>query len=341
MPAARWTPSEGEPLLAQFQATARGNVGTKWYSGKATKIHADSTVDVLYDNGDTEQRVHPKFVKPSKAIPASAPPTPVSTPPTPVPPARAGLSEYELQREKNIADNKAALAALGLGDDSPRLIGPRVHQLRQTARKPRRESGPPQRVHPSRSRSAPDRLSAGLELEDVEAVERSARKKRQRRVFREEGGDAAFPRTEILVAESRWTLPALPGGGRHNSSCHLCTQGVASWRGAFSGPLGCSQCPLIWCSRCLTNIYEECHDDAATGDNLLVHRVIERANEAAAFVCPMCTSTCPCLRAGCGSKIEKHKSAGWVGVTGRRDALCRTPLVKRLKDDEALASLVA
>ena len=55
----------------------------------------------------------------------------------------------------------------------------------------------------------------------------------------------------------------------------------------------------------------------------------------------MCTSTCPCLRAGCGSKIEKHKSAGWVGVTGRRDALCRTPLVKRLKDDEALASLVA
>ena len=79
----------------------------------------------------------------------------------------------------------------------------------------------------------------------------------------------------------------------------------------------------------------------STGDNLLVHRVIERANEAAAFVCPMCTSTCPCLRAGCGSKIEKHKSAGWVGVTGRRDALCRTPLVKRLKDDEALASLVA
>ena len=37
---------------------------------------------------------------------------------------------------------------------------------------------------------------------------------------------------------------------------------MASWRGAFSGPLGCSQCPLIWCSRCLTNIYEECHDDA-------------------------------------------------------------------------------
>ena len=139
-----------------------------------------------------------------------------------------GTVDYEICDLRDIAAMKAALAALGLGDDSPRLIGPRVHQPRQTARKPRRESGPPQRVQPSRSRSAPDRLSAGLELEDVEAVERSARKKRQRRVFREEGGDAAFPRTEILVAESRWTLPALPGGGRHNSSCHLCARaGVA------------------------------------------------------------------------------------------------------------------
>ena len=242
--AARWTPSEGEPLLARFQATARGHVGTKWYSGKATKIHADSTVDVLYDDGDTEQRVHSKFVKPSKATPASAPPTPVSTPPTPVPPARAGLSDYELQREKNIADNKAALAALGLGDDSPRLIGPRVHQPRQTARKPRRESGPPQRVQPSRSRSAPDRLSAGLELEDVEAVERSARKKRQRRVFREEGGDAAFPRTEILVAESRWTLPALPGGGRHNSSCHLCARAGVAARALAKSMVALTRPPL-------------------------------------------------------------------------------------------------
>ena len=34
---------------------------------------------------------------------------------------------------------------------------------------------------------------------------------------------------------------------KHNRSCHVCTQGNASWRGGFFQPIGCSYCCLIFC----------------------------------------------------------------------------------------------
>jgi hypothetical protein len=74
---------------------------------------------------------------------------------------------------------------------------------------------------------------------------------------------------------------------------------------------------------------------------MLVHHLIAGANREAAFVCPMCDGTCPCLRHGGGNKMEKHKAAGWVAVTGRRDPSCGTPYVKWVKDDAVLAKLLA
>jgi len=41
---------------------------------------------------------------------------------------------------------------------------------------------------------------------------------------------------------------------KHNRSCHVCTQGNASWRGGFFQPLGCSKCEKIYCPRCIGNI---------------------------------------------------------------------------------------
>eukprot|EP00967_Tisochrysis_lutea_P153721 scaffold303992_cov30-Tisochrysis_lutea.AAC.2 len=258
---------------------------------------------------------------------------------------RPTLSAYERERLRNIDENRKALEALGLAQEP--IIPPRQvshhRQYSHTETRRQHTTAVPARVQPARTRNAPERLAPIDYGEDIESVERQARTHRKRQRWRsddEEGGEHSFPRTEIIVQESNWSLPVLASGRTHNSSCHLCTQCVASWRGSFSGPLGCSQCPLIWCSRCLTNMYEECYEDLQNGDNMLVHNLIEAANREAAFVCPMCNGTCPCLRRGAGNKMQKHKAAGWVAVTGRRDPSCSTPMVKWLKDDDVLAKLM-
>jgi hypothetical protein len=77
---------------------------------------------------------------------------------------------------------------------------------------------------------------------------------------------------------SDWKLPTVKDAKgnemRRRLSCHICTQCTASWRGAFSLPLGCATCPLIWCSRCLSNIFNFDGDGA---NGLDIGEVIKRA----------------------------------------------------------------
>ena len=74
----------------------------------------------------------------------------------------------------------------------------------------------------------------------------------------------------------------------HNRSCHICTQGNASWRGGFFQPLGCSQCVCIFCPRCLGNIMKKPYTehkeeiDAFIKDNMYCH------------TCIVCNGGCAC-----------------------------------------------
>ena len=81
-----WAVALGAPLRARYLASSRGSFGTKWYSGVATAVHADGSVDVAYDDGDAELRVQPKFIK----APAAQPP--VAQAPVAPPAANPGAS---------------------------------------------------------------------------------------------------------------------------------------------------------------------------------------------------------------------------------------------------------
>ena len=78
-----------------------------------------------------------------------------------------------------------------------------------------------------------------------------------------EGGGGAWLPSSNVIAEMRFDgeVEGLPDishlrDKRGNPvtrrlSCHCCTQGNASWRGNFFQPLGCKDCPDLWCPRCL------------------------------------------------------------------------------------------
>ena len=47
----------------------------------------------------------------------------------------------------------------------------------------------------------------------------------------------------------------------------------------------------------------------------------------------MCLGVCACqLFTGPGKSMDKHKRAGWVGVTGNFDPSCTRPHLKRLQE---------
>lgn len=150
---------------------------------------------------------------------------------------KPALCEYELERLRNIEENRKALEALGLANQP--LIHPRqVAFHRQGGHAPSRRDRAlalPVRIQPARARAAPDRLAPVQEFDDLDTVERLARAHGKRRRWRDgaakdDGGEQAFPRTEVIVHESSWSLPVLPTGRVHNSSCHLCTQASHSCR---------------------------------------------------------------------------------------------------------------
>ena len=236
----------------------------------------------------------------------------------------------------------------------------------------------PKRAQPKRDARPQYTLAeAQAALVGAEREERGA-KKRRKKWRRETGGGEAgsdeggsrggYLHTQVVEAEAKWSLPPLAGGGEHRKSCHICTQGVASWRGDFSRPLGCSTCPLIWCSRCLTNIYSEFQEEGGdmavhafiaqanllvltthhsplttwclllptrflllTAYRLLLTAYFAQANAAAAFTCPMCLGACACQLLKGGKVMERHKRAGWVGVTGNADPSCSRPHLKKMQ----------
>jgi hypothetical protein len=287
------------------------------------------------------------------------------------------LSAYELQRQRNIAANNVVLQGLGLLDSIvPRPSKPPV-AARSIKRRLELDRGP-KRAQPKRDARPQYTLAeAQAALVGAEREERGA-KKRRKKWRRETGGGEAgsdeggsrggYLHTQVVEAEAKWSLPPLAGGGEHRKSCHICTQGVASWRGDFSRPLGCSTCPLIWCSRCLTNIYSEFQEEGGdmavhafiaqanllvltthhsplttwclllptrflllTAYRLLLTAYFAQANAAAAFTCPMCLGACACQLLKGGKVMERHKRAGWVGVTGNADPSCSRPHLKKMQ----------
>jgi len=53
----------GSKVRARFGATEHGAVGTKFFPGTVTKLYADGRVDIMYDDGDEEEGVDPKWIK--------------------------------------------------------------------------------------------------------------------------------------------------------------------------------------------------------------------------------------------------------------------------------------
>ena len=127
----------GQHVQAKYQAQRVGSMSAKWYAGVVRTVHGDGACDIDYDDGDREDAVPLKFLRlppppkvkagatakapraappaaPPPAAPPPAAPPPAAPPPAAPPPAAPQLSEYELQRQQNIARNRQTLADLGL-----------------------------------------------------------------------------------------------------------------------------------------------------------------------------------------------------------------------------------
>lgn len=53
----------GTRVKARFLATTLGPQGCAWYAGAVVRVHADGAHDLAYEDGDTEARVSPRFIK--------------------------------------------------------------------------------------------------------------------------------------------------------------------------------------------------------------------------------------------------------------------------------------
>ena len=106
-------------------------------------------------------------------------------------------------------------------------------------------------------------------------------------------------------------MPLHPKTGRpqeRNRSCHICTQGVASWRGAFAAPIGCSSCARIFCERCLGNVRDEAVVPLGGGT---VHSFFETHWDS--WACLMCQGTCACQVDGCTGECAEGAAGGAGG----------------------------
>ena len=110
-----WAVALGAPLRARYLASSRGSFGTKWYSGVATAVHADGSVDVAYDDGDAEVRVQPKFIKAPAAQPpvAQAPVAPPAANPAVDAAAVPGAEGRQLRRLRRARDRRSIHAGAG------------------------------------------------------------------------------------------------------------------------------------------------------------------------------------------------------------------------------------
>ena len=59
------SPKRGRKLRegARVEARFRGKSSAKWFPGKVRRVHSDGTVDVSYEDGDTDSRLKEKYVR--------------------------------------------------------------------------------------------------------------------------------------------------------------------------------------------------------------------------------------------------------------------------------------
>ena len=142
----------GQHVEAKYQAQRVGSMSAKWYAGVVRTVHGDGACDIDYDDGDQEDAVPLKFLRlppPPKVkagaaaqeAPRAAPP-PAAPPPAAPPPAAPQLSEYELQRQQNIARNRQTLADLGLESARDRCRAPPKRSKPRAPSKPRVAAAP-------------------------------------------------------------------------------------------------------------------------------------------------------------------------------------------------------
>jgi hypothetical protein len=236
-----------------------------------------------------------------------------------------GKSEYELARERTIARNHEMLRALGLLETKEEIRRSQQASSPTNRRQPRQKAAHDGPRRKSARQPGSGDAAAGQDAEEQDDDESWRPVYKPRTFFYNDGRDYGA-NTPI----SEWKMPIVRDAQgnemRRRLSCHVCTQCVASWRGAFSLPLGCATCPLIWCSRCLSNIFNFDGDEA---NGLDIGEVIKRANTAGTWSCFKCTDRCACQSTDSNMRglttIERHKKWGWVGVTGNRDASCVKP----------------
>ena len=137
----------GQHVQAKYQAQRVGSMSAKWYAGVVRTVHGDGACDIDYDDGDREDAVPLKFLRlpPPPKVKAGATAKeapPAAPPPAARPPAAPQLSEYELQRQQNIARNRQTLADLGLESARDRCRAPPKRSKPRAPSKPRVAAAP-------------------------------------------------------------------------------------------------------------------------------------------------------------------------------------------------------
>lgn len=147
-----------------------------------------------------------------------------------------GMTEYERERDAQIARNKARMAELNLRFIASKLARPKAPAAPRRAPLPRQPADAPVRSSARRA-GRPADYAAGLADSDEEGVPRrsieydfegattSGRKAVERVAGRMRSSNEAWAGSRMHE------LPPPPEGVRRNMSCHCCTQCVASWRG--------------------------------------------------------------------------------------------------------------
>ena len=92
----------GDRVQARYQATALGPAKTSWFAGRVTACHADGSCDIAYEDGDSEKRVAPSFIKPPRraSSPAGAAPAEAA--------AASGPAEHAAKRPRRSTPSKGA-----------------------------------------------------------------------------------------------------------------------------------------------------------------------------------------------------------------------------------------
>jgi hypothetical protein len=247
------------------------------------------------------------------------------------------MSQLEKEREAIIAKNNELLQQLGLSFSICSHLPKKPVRVRTTYSVRKRDMASDDEAEPFEPRrssrvrgSVLPEYSLSAALNELDEMERQMERPQPRRthVVREIERRGFSGRGADV---HQWKMKPLYIQGvlvKRRRSCHVCTQCFNSWRGAFSEPLGCNQCPLIWCTRCLANIFGE--------DDEMIERLVTQANQLGTWTCFKCRNLCACQAPQLKgySALERHKKWGWVGVTGRQDPSCSVPKAIALEEEE-------